>query len=815
MSSIRLVFVAAFWLGCGIIDAAEPIESQHLQRIGHTDIWVLAKDDAPGNPHAYYSVRFVGDGLLAASSIWESPTIFRLDPQTGLCDMVSYFQPVKGNEDNRRWSLRCDRTAQPPFLFWHVDGYEDLDGDLSNGNKDSAVFTAPLDVTKPFFSDVNVTTTNLPPVQTVGRGPTQRGIAYDQSRQLLFTTVSAGKNPDRDDILQAFRFDRASGSLRGRVQVFEPVDDDATQFSFVDCDPQHRLVMFGGGLRWQTHGARVYLAQYSAAPNESASCAMSDVQRRSQLRLAGTESMSSLLQDPRSAAFIERAGRVWAIVGSGRFDRTPDPRDFSDGLWTFDLGPIGGPYELGQPVARVPFDNPVEHLVIDGERLLVSSFGVHVFRLDDVLAAKGLAANTKPIESLALPYRTHELDLDRVGEQRLLVVAAGQSGFDVFRSVTTLTSRESSPVPSNPRRITINDRQAEVLLETNDTICHFGAPSLAENGDLAVWAVLADGHEAILTCQPTAARVSWRVVVKTGDRFRTLGTQPAIATADDLACWASRADGSQVILRCRAGQVTEVATSRDHFRRLDPPRLSQDGRILFGAEPLASRYSLFEPRDGRFVPLLPESPPLFFKEEIESFCYDISPDGIVAFIAQTDLEDWATAGAYLIEDARVVPITGRTANQHRDIGAQRHIRAIKGGDIAMQSFVDELVAFRTIPRDGSQGTLIRHRSAEETGLPLAYVQHGMSNARGDSVFIASPSATNTEPGSQGNALYFVRRPSNHCELLCRTHDRVDASTIRHIQFDRAFNESRRVAATLRLRDPQQRQHQALIQLNVE
>ena len=416
----------------------------------------------------------------------------------------------------------------------------------------------------------------------VGRVSPRCGPAYDQSRNLVFVPRDRSDNLKNRELLQVFRFDAANGEFVGRQSVPLPKSMTAKHnATFIDVAPELGLIAVGATTFWVPQESRsaIYLLQYESLADETSGDAVistQPLQVTTDLTMpAGGKPAWTL--EPTAAVITSRQGRAIMIVASGNEFRKSDEL-LSAGLYLFDLGEVGGPYEITSPRKRIPLLHGVTELEIVGSQLIASARGIHCFDLDEVLASLDLETIPQPRQVIPLPYDTHGFDSAMIEGGRVLFVAGGRNGLDTFALVS---SRSSSPEEISGEYSTplpeTSDSSKRVLLATGQGVRHLGCPAVNSRFEGCVWAVLQDGREAILHWgKDRAARQMWL----TDERIVSLG-RPAINDRGEIAVWAGNRDGTESILRNSNGLSSRHVMKR--FSHLSNVQIADDGKIAFAA----------------------------------------------------------------------------------------------------------------------------------------------------------------------------------------------------------------------------------------
>jgi hypothetical protein len=401
-------------------------------------------------------------------------------------------------------------------------------------------------------------------------------------------------------------------------------------------------------------------------------------------------------------------------------------------------------------------------------KLVVSAYGLHVFDVNEVLAARGVAS-VQPLFSYPLPYPTYNFDARFNDSNYDLFLASGTQGIEIF-SLGNDSQEMPAGLPQTTESVSIRGRATDIVLRTGSAIKHLGQPALNDIGDIAVWAVTNDGKESILRRK----NFIWETAYKAGGDVVSL-SHPSLNAQGDIAFWAGKRDRREAISVFSNGQVSEIVATGAQFRRLELPEIDDAGSVVFWGESANGTKGIYKYVNGTITYLAN------VQADGVSY-YDVSPNGKIA---------WVSSEGITVKDGLQQWTLNGTAGYLR-----RWLRVTDQGLVGFNGYQSELVMY-IIANQSTTSVVAAHRN-----YPVSisgYVGRGMPNNYGESVFMGWSPKFSTSLKDRGVGLYY-HNGSAVLQIMQRG-DMVQNSSIEDIQFFEGFNQFSQVASSVVLKEP--------------
>jgi hypothetical protein len=569
------------------------LAADRLTRISHSDVRHACMSDGSARRQHYWDVAIYDWGGVVPLNSWYHPQLMKLDPDTGVLEHVAIALPHagQGNEDDPRERIVAHKgpDARSSYAIYSIYGYEEIEPENGRHRRDTAVIALRAQESSPnsgVLSRRTARVVNLDPAEAkngLGRVSPRAGVAYDQRQRILFAPRDRTKVLANRELMQLFRFDPRTGRMLGRQSISLPADWQSQHLhTFIEADGQYGLVAIGSVTAWNAkcNRASIYLLQYAPATG-SQIADVTPTAELSGLGFAGQEDEPSLCPEPTAAVFADDGEQLFLIVAGGDA-YTKRGHDFSGGVYLFRLGPLGGPYRLRAPHAKIPFANGVRDLKRRGDTLYASSHGLHALDINEVLRLDGVSR--QPVtSSYPLPYDTHGLDLATIDGCRVVALAAGRNGLDVFAE--SVDSRAVSKTAIAPREGMLRGKRATVLADATGPYRFIGKPVMA--GEFtACWVATRRASEAIVRFDRSGESV---VVADTALGPYVSLSRPSMNEAGDVAFWAGRTDGEQHVVVVADGK-TIVANRGRANRHLYRPEIGLRAGVAFAGRPSGSHW---------------------------------------------------------------------------------------------------------------------------------------------------------------------------------------------------------------------------------
>ncbi len=732
-------------------------------RVGHRSMQSPAISDGAARPHSYFSVVAFDSGEVLPLNDWYHPQLMQYVPSSSALVSRAFMFPHTnmGNEDDIRWRIRAHKgaTAAESLVFWHVMGWEEISDENGSMARDAAVFaTRPIEVSPGVMPRAVARAVNMDAdADETGVGPYRAGVDYDQAHRILFVSTDRSDRSVGHSIFQAYSVDPVANRFSGRAVASAPGPNFCQVQTFIRADSAHGLVLTQAENGWERERPILYLTSFAPGGDVAT---FGPVQ---QLEASGAGALGMPLE-ARDAVFAERDGHVFGVV-AGR------------GLFVFDLGPVGGPYALGAPVAKIPLQFRAEGMQQIGDDLIVSSHGLEVFPIASVLAARGEASVAASV--IRLPYQTYELDVATIAGKRTLFLASGAEGIDIFEGAAATTPATSDVLASTRRDVSLQGGPAQLVLETGHGLRTMSAPVMNREGDVAFWAVTEAGHEVIALLR--ADGTSTLVADTSRDPFRALG-RPSLASGGRVAFWASGADGSQVIVHY-SGALTELARTDGTMTSFDQPELSESGAVVFGRRDGSGAGSLVvRATSGTLATIFAEDDAwrLPYEDGEPVVQYDISPSGEVVFVKRRESDGWLVLSWW--DGARTYDVS----TNDREVNFPR---MTESGVASYRSWGEEIIRLREVRAASGGGisapTIVADRRSTYGGdFMFGNFQTSAELAADDIVFVAQTFAGLTlGPDELGSSLHrFTGGSESLPGILVATADDVDGAIVRNVLF---------------------------------
>ncbi len=767
----------------GLTSAPITATNLELRRVGHRPVQIPGLSDGPARPHAYFSVVAFDSGEVVPLNVWYHPQLFTFHPSSGALESRAFLYPHQntGNEDAIRWRIRAHKgaTAADSLFLWTVKSYEEVTSENGTLGKDAAVLSSrplenspgvlPLAVSRTLNMGADASNPNI--------GPGIAGLDYDQTNNLVFLSMDRTDISATRDVFQILKLNTSTGAFEGRVRVPKPGTAALQEYTFIRVDPAHRIVMLQADNYWEPQKDLLYLAQYTPTGTQTVAT-VQNFQQLGNFFLPGHQGDINYMPTQSSdAVFAERAGRLYAILGG-------------NGLYLFDLGPVGGPYTLAPPIGKMPLAFPLEYMKIVDDNLFVSAHGIEVYSLGAVLDVRG--EQTLPKQVYRLPYKTYDFDMATIAGDLYLFLAAGQYGIDSFRLTNNGTGLMTGAMNAAPRAVQLNRGPGAIRLESGDGLRYLGAPAMNANGDMALWGVTDNQREVIVR---VSADQSVQIIADTSTGMYTSFSRPSINDAGQIAFHAAKPDGGEAIV-LYSGSLAEVVTQAAGTGFLQIPEIANNGDIVFAKGPLPSGAKQLQVRkaSGQIMTVFTEnsSYDLSGGSDYASLQgdYDIAPNGSVAF------GRFARSGG----NGRLTLWNGSSLTDiATDAPRMHYVRFNTNGFVTSTTCNSDILRLRRTTTTSTSKSLADRRTMYQ-GYLFGNFNHAASISAGDTVFAAPKFVIPTmDRKNTGHALHYYREASpNLPDIILQTTAVVDARTVRNVDFVDAFNEAGEVAFTTEL-----------------
>ncbi len=596
--SVRLGILSCCLL-CWLVGLASDVAAQQLRRVGHSEVRQACISDGSAKMQHYWDVAAFDWGGVVPLNSWYHPQLLSLDSHSSLLEHRALALPHdgQGNEDDPRARIVSHRgpTAKETFVLFSIFGYEEIDDENGKDRRDSAVMSLrtvrePNSIRMPRR---RARVVNMLPEESrrgLGEIPASCGVAYDQTLGVVFAPRQRPQDLGKREMLQAFRFDDTTGAFIGRQSIAMPSTFKPRHLmTTIDASARYGLIAMGFETPWSPADKRAGIGLLQYGPGDgSRFVSIRSSSFQEDLTLAGDSKANAGRMDrPTSAAFWDDGRNVFLLVASGN----PSKRyggEYAGGVHVFSLGPIGGPYRLAKPIAKLAMPVGVEQLRVLNDSLVLSANGLHLVDLKQLVRTRGVTRDRSLfVARYALPYDTHGFDFANVDGQQRIVLACGRNGLDQFVLAAKKSSDEWTLETNERRAGKINERSVQVVLETGKGLRQLGEPSLNARGDVACWAVTDQMNEAIVVASNGKPA---RTIAIAGETYQSFGT-PAINARGEVAFWAGMANGEETILVFRNGTLERIAEPGE-FRLLRLPRLADNGSVVFLGIPADQKQKL-------------------------------------------------------------------------------------------------------------------------------------------------------------------------------------------------------------------------------